>query len=85
MPFQSPIRIIVIEFFFFFLTEFHFCTNNNTQHLVYLRVLALETINNLPWDMLQMDADGSRGDGTILGSRVFIKREHDIRICKKKS
>lgn len=65
----------------FFKTQLCSYANKSTQHPEYLRQLALETIHKIPCDALQIYTDGSKGDGDISGSGVFVKGRNDIKIC----
>ncbi|GFV69946.1 uncharacterized protein TNCV_1983131 [Trichonephila clavipes] len=59
-------------------------TNKSTQHPEYLRQLALETIQKISCDVLQIYTDGSNmGVGIVTSSRIFIKKGNCIRICKR--
>ncbi|GFV16678.1 hypothetical protein TNCV_4418651 [Trichonephila clavipes] len=47
---------------------------------MYLRQFALDTIQKVPCDALQIYADGSMGVGAVSGSENFILKGNGIRI-----
>ncbi|GFW78220.1 uncharacterized protein TNCV_136891 [Trichonephila clavipes] len=66
-----------------FNTELSPYTHKGTQHLEYLRNLALKTIHKVQSGTLQIYTDGNMGVGAVSGGGIFIKKWNGIRICNR--